>query len=261
MAIIIRTFGVIGIIIFGTFLSLTYSTPTFVEEIGKNFIKSKIQEKTNEKIDTLKPNKNGNTLSIIASKLYENNQQQIDSLKQKIKDKAHEKLADVIAEMRDLDCECRNKWAAHIKKSYEIRLASLEAVNTKVQNFIKIKYMEVATELKQDIRIFTGSNLAIFLLLVAVSFLKPAAIAHLFLPGMLLLASTLICSFFYIFEQNWLMTIIYNDYLGFGYLGYVGVLFLFLCDIVFNSARITTQIINTILQAIGSAAQVMPIPC
>jgi hypothetical protein len=126
---------------------------------------------------------------------------------------------------------------------------------------MKIKYMEVASELKRDIRIFSGSNLAIFILLVVVSFLKPAAMAHLFLPGMLLMTSTLICSFFYIFEQNWLMTIIYNDYLGFGYLGYVGVLFLFLCDIVFNSARITTQIINTILQAIGSAAQVMPIPC
>lgn len=258
MAIIIRTLGVVGIVIFGIFLSLTYSTPAFVEDIGKDFIKSKIQEKTDEKIDSLKPDKNGNALSKIANKLYEKNQKKIDNLKQQIKDNAHEKLADVIAEMRDLDCECRNKWAAHIKKGYEIKLASLQVVNAKIQNFMKIKYMEVATELKRDIRIFAGSNLVIFFLLVIVSFLKPAAMAHLFLPGMLLMASTLICSFFYIFEQNWLMTIIYNDYLGYSYLGYVGVLFLFLCDIVFNSARVTSMIINAILQAIGSVAEVSP---
>lgn len=258
MAIIIRSLGVVGIVIFGIFLSLTYSTPTFVEEIGKDFIKSKIQEKTDEKIDSLKPNENGNTLSKIASKLYEKNQKKIDNLKQQIKNNAHEKLADVIAEMRDLDCECRIKWAAHIKKGYKIRLASLEIVNSKIQNFMKIKYMEVATELKRDVRIFTGSNLAIFFLLIIISFLKPAAMVHLFLPGVLLMTSTLICSFFYIFEQNWLITIIYSDYLGYGYLGYVGVLFLFLCDIVFNSARITSFIINTILQAIGSVAEVSP---
>ena len=79
-----------------------------------------------------------------------------------------------------------------------------------------------------------------------------------FLPSALLLTSTLICSFFYVFEQNWLLTIIYDDYLGFAYLGYLGVVFLFLCDIVLNYARITSAIINAILNIIGSAAYVSP---
>ena len=91
-----------------------------------------------------------------------------------------------------------------------------------------------------------------------VSFLKPKAISHLFVPGALLTGSTLVCSYFYIFRQNWLLTIIYNDYLGFTYLGYVFVVFLFLCDIVFNRARVTTEIINGILNAVGSAASVAP---
>lgn len=123
---------------------------------------------------------------------------------------------------------------------------------------MKKKYMEVATELQRDIRIFTGSNTIVFLLLLLISYLKPKAVNHLFLPGVLLLTATLISSFFYIFEQNWLFTIIYNNYPGFAYLGYVGIVFLFLCDIVFNRARVTTEILNGILNVIGSAASVSP---
>ncbi|QMU61675.1 MAG: hypothetical protein GKR92_08185 [Gammaproteobacteria bacterium] len=160
--------------------------------------------------------------------------------------------------MRDLDCECRKKYAALIKDNFQIRLVSLQAANEKLGDYMKTKYMAVVTELKRDIRIFTGSNMLIFFLLLVASLLKPKAMTHLFLPGVLLVTSTLICSYFYIFEQNWLFTIIYSDYLGYGYLAYVGVLFLFLCDIVFNRGRVTTEIINALLNAIGSAASLLP---
>ncbi len=118
--------------------------------------------------------------------------------------------------------------------------------------------MDVATKLKRDIRIFTASNAAVFILLLLVSFLKPQAITHQFLPGVLLAVSTLICSYFHIFEQNWLLTIIHSSYLGFAYLAWLGIVFLFLCDIVFNRGRITTEILNAIFNAIGSAFSVVP---
>jgi hypothetical protein len=51
--------------------------------------------------------------------------------------------------------------------------------------------------------------------------------------------------------------ILYNDYVGFGYLAYVGVLFAFICDIVFNKALVTTEILNAILQAIRRAVQAL----
>jgi uncharacterized membrane protein YjjP (DUF1212 family) len=136
----------------------------------------------------------------------------------------------------------------------------LQAANDRIVEFVQSKYMEVATELKRDIRIFTASNAAVFLLLLLVSFLKPQAIAHLFLPGTLLVVATVICSYFYIFEQNWLLTIIFSNYLGFMYLAYLGFVFLFLCDIVFNRARVTTTIINAIFRIVGSA-EVEVSPC
>ena len=46
--------------------------------------------------------------------------------------------------------------------------------------------------------------------------------------------------------------------LGLAYLGYLGLVFAFLCDIAFKRARVTTGMVNLILNAIGSAASVVP---
>lgn len=258
MKITLRIAGMAGALLFGTFFYFTYGIPGYVEEIGKEFIKNQILDKTDEKIENLKLDNKDSKLAQLAAKLYQQHQEEIDRIKAQLRSQAHEQLAAVIAEMSNLNCECRRKYAQMYKEAFEFRLASLQAANERLQDFMKTKYMEIAAELKTDVRIFTGSNLLIFLLLLSVSFLKPKAISHLFVPGTLLTTATLICAYFYVFQQNWLLTIIYNDYLGFAYLGYVLVVFLFLCDIVFNKARVTTEIINSMLNAIGSAASVGP---
>jgi len=97
-----------------------------------------------------------------------------------------------------------------------------------------------------------------FLVLLAVSFAKPQAMAHLFVPGVLLVLATLIASTIYIFGQDWFYTILYNDYMGFGYLVYLSVIFSVLMDIVLNKARVTTEIINGVAQGLGSALSVSP---
>ena len=70
--------------------------------------------------------------------------------------------------------------------------------------------------------------------------------------------ATTVAAAFYLPGQDWFYTILYNDYMGFGYVAYIGVIFGFLTDVVFNAARITTQVINSILNAIGSALSVAP---
>lgn len=55
-------------------------------------------------------------------------------------------------------------------------------------------YVEVVADLKRDIRIFSGSSAAMFLLLVASAFLKPGATMQLFVPCLLLVISTLACA-------------------------------------------------------------------
>ena len=73
-----------------------------------------------------------------------------------------------------------------------------------------------------------------------------------------MLLSTGVCSYFYLFEQNWFYTILYSDYTGFGYIVYLVLVFAILCDIVFNKARVTTEFLNACLQAIGQAGAFSP---
>lgn len=254
----LRVLGYIGVFLFGCVFVFTYQTPGYVEDIGKDFIKAELEKKTNEKIDSLTVTVGEGALGRLAKKVYQSQQAEIEGIKEQLKRKTYIKLAAVIAKMNDLNCECRKKYAQMIKEGYEFRLTSVAAAQEKIQEFMKMKYMEIVTELQQDIRIFTAVNASVFALLLLISFLKREAVVHLFLPGILLFLATAICSYFYIFEQNWLLTIIYDDYLGFSYLGYVSVVFLFLCDIAVNKARITTEILNGIFKALDSALSVSP---
>jgi len=84
-------------------------------------------------------------------------------------------------------------------------------------------------------------------------FTKPQVSMQVSMLAGLMLVSTAVSSYFYLFKQNWFYTIIYNDFIGYAYLMYLGIIFLFLCDIIFNKARVTTEIVNALLNALGSS--------
>jgi hypothetical protein len=128
-------------------------------------------------------------------------------------------------------------------------MLSLTAANARLEDVIRGNYLRVVAELKRDLRIFTATNALCFLLLVLATFLRPDALRILFVPALLLVAATLVCSYTYIFDQNWLLTIIYSDYLGFAYFGYLALVFLSLCDILLNRGRVMARITAILLGA------------
>ena len=237
---------------------LTFKTPEWVEQVAFDYIEHEVTAQIDEQIDSIQPPAEKGTLSRFASALYQKNEAEIQQRRESLRRNAHERTATAVADIRNLDCECRAMWAAWLKQEEKARIRLLGKNNAALDQFIFATYANVTDDLKRDIRIFTGTNTLIFLLLLAITVLKPQASLHLFVPGLLLGASTAICSFFYIFEQNWLLTIIHSDYLGFTYFAYLGLVFCFLCDIALNKARITTRIINTMLNAVGSVGGVLP---
>jgi hypothetical protein len=254
----LRMIGAIGAAVFLTFFAFTFSVPGWVEEFAADYIESEAEKRIDSTIDAIRPPESESALGRLAQSMYERNEAEIEQIKDNLRNKVHEQWADALALVRNLDCECRQNWEDWFESGFHTNIALLQAANEQVSSFIHSTYMDVATELKRDIRIFTASNAAVFVLLLLVSFLKPQAITHLFLPGVLLAISTLVCSYFYVLEQNWLLTVIHGDYLGFAYLAWLGLVFLFLCDIVFNRARITTEILNAFFNAVGSAFSVVP---
>lgn len=156
------------------------------------------------------------------------------------------------------DCEKKKVLAHSITSGYLERIKNIDIAQDNLDKVIKGKYLEIVSNLKTDLQIFLGTNCLMFLILFSLSFFKPRAIAHLFFPGVLLFLATLLSSSIYILGQNWFYSILYNDYMGFGYLAYLAVIFGLLLDIAFNKAKVTAEIINGIANAVGSAFSVVP---
>jgi hypothetical protein len=254
----LRAVGILGAALFTFFFALTFSTPQWVERFAVEFIEARVSERVASGIDPLRPLPTKDVAARVAEGLYRQNEAALENIQERFKDGVREVWTTALAEVRDLSCECREKWIEFLAAGTVRRLTSLEAVNRRLTQFIQASYMDVATELKRDIRLFTATNACVFLLLLLVSFLKPQAVRHLFVPGVLLCAATLLCAYFYVFEQNWLLTIIYGDYLGLTYAAYLGGVFLFLCDIALNHGRVTTHLVNGLADAVGSSFALVP---
>lgn len=250
----LRILGLLGVVLFVPLLLLTFANPHIIEQSGKSFIEWKLQSEADKKIDSIRlpePTKLESLLGEKARQFREKTEQELEKVRKELKNDAPVILAAQIAKLRNLDCECRKKWEQSLRVSMQSKLASLEAAKSKLIKYSHAKYMEIVHKLTLDVRIFLAANSIVFIFLFIASYMQPRAIKQLFLPGGLMLVSTGICSYFYIFEQNWLYTIIYNDYTGFAYIGYLVFVFAILCDIVFNKARVTTEVLNSCLQAIG----------
>lgn len=257
---ILRSIGVVGAALFGFFFLLTFSTPQWVERFAVEFIETRVSERVNSSIESWKPASNGGVAGRLAEMLYKQNQEELEQFKQQFRNGIRETWAAALAQVRDLDCECREKVLNLLEAGTLGHLLSLEASKDRLTAFIQASYMDVATDLKRDIRVFTATNAGVFLLLVLVSFLKPQAVRHLFVPALLLCIAALSCAYGYVFEQNWLLTVIHGSYLGFAYATYLGLVFLFLCDIVMNRGRVTTRLVNGVLDAFGGAISALT-PC
>jgi hypothetical protein len=254
----LRGAGVIGAALFGFFFALTFSTPQWVEQFAVEFIETRVSEKVNSGIEGLRPEGGDSMLSRVVGSLYRQNEAALEDLKLQFKNGIRETWAAALAEVRDLDCECREKLLSFLESGTLLHLQSLTAVEERLTDFIQASYMDVATDLKRDIRIFTATNAGAFILLVLISFLKPQAVRHLFVPGLLLLVATLLCAYGYVFEQNWLLTVINGSYLGYAYAVYLGAIFLFLCDIALNRGRVTTQLANGVVHGLGGVFSLLP---
>lgn len=120
------------------------------------------------------------------------------------------------------------------------------------------KYDKVMDELRADLKIFTGSNAIMLAFAFLLSVFKGKAAAHLAPISFMLTASTVLMALWYVFGQNWVMTIIFSDYWGWGYSIFLAAIGAFLLDIALNAARITSVVFNTLSSAVGSAFHFVP---
>lgn len=248
----------LGTILFFIVFLYSFTSPYKIEKHATPFIKKEIQKKVDTKINNFGQNDTESKLKKISLSILEKNQEKINKFKIALQENLPNKIASAVAKMQDLSCECRDKYSKFIKTSFNLSILNLEEANEKLTSFMKMQYMKIVQNIINDFRVFAGSNLLFFLLASILLFVKPQANLHISVVAGLLSLSTIISSYFYIFKQDWFYSIIYQDFLGYFYLLYMGIIFLFLCDIILNKAKITTEIINFILNAIGSTFSASP---
>lgn len=255
---VLRVAGAAGLAAFAFFFALTFYRPQWVETVAADFLEEQVVEEIGSRLVAENPATGFLERLALGQSSY--NDAAVHSLRSQLEGRVHQYLRQALAEVRDPSCTCREIVATWLEAGAATRIAKLLDENDRIKSFIHTNYMKVVRDLEREIRIFTGTTAAAFLLLLLVSFAKPAAARHLLFPGVLLLAATSFCAFLYVFSQNWLLTIIHGDYVGWAYAGYLGLVFLFLCDIALNRGRVVTRMANGISGALGGVVSAFT-PC
>ena len=238
----IMLFSLAGSLFFVTAFVASFVSPGFVERVAKELIRQQVEKRVHEKIESL----SDNVLVSKARALARQHETELSQVKDSLARNLPERINTVVAEMFDLDCECRRTTEQLIRDGYERRISLLSQGKEKLTEFIRVKYMQVASELTREYRIFTATHAFVFLFLSAVALMKRQASLLLLPPALVLLLASLINGYLYLFNQNWLHTILFSDYVGFAYVAYMAVVFAFLCDIAFNRCRVIRKIFEHI---------------
>jgi hypothetical protein len=125
-------------------------------------------------------------------------------------------------------------------------VARLDELNLKLTALIESKYRDVAQSLHREARIFSGANAALFLLLTSIAFLWKCRAVQLLAPTVVLVGAAALTGTIYLVNQDWLSTILLNDYVGLLYLPYLGVALAFILDVVFIGGRISLNLVAAI---------------
>ena len=243
--------GIAGALLFGAAFFASLLDPHFVGQTAKAAIRYHVETKIDEKIGALDSKfLGGQATQIIAG--YG------DKLKSLRAFAASGEISKLLASMGDLSCDCR-KLVETVLTAFSLsEVASLKAAREKLTMLVRAKYMETEANLTREFRIFTGSNAVVFLLLAFAALFKRKAGIHLIPAAIILLVAALVTAGFYLFNQNWFYTVLFDDYVGYGYDAYLAVAFVLLADILLNRGRVVTHVLNTVANAFGSVFSLAP---
>jgi hypothetical protein len=243
-------FSVLATLLFGVAFALSFTDAPLVERAGREMVRIEVEHRVGQQIDSL----SNFYIASQAQRLLRKTDSEIASAREAVRKDIPVKVAQVIANMLNADCECRKRMAAYAQWSENQRFSSLTQVRDKLVALIESSYASVADNLLREFRIFTASNAIAFTLLALIIRFRGQSTLQLVVPAVILLAAVGTTGGLYLFNQNWLHTIVFGQYVGMAYAAYLAAVAIFFADIFLNKARLTTKALNVILQLFGSVA-------
>jgi hypothetical protein len=251
---LILTVGLLGAVLFAGAWLLSFTHPLLVEQGARELLRIEVEKRVGEKLDSLSDSR----IAVFAQRTLGRTDAQIEEAKLRIREDVAGRVANIVADMLNADCSCRQRLVAGARQFEGEHLASLVQARERLDGLIESAYASVAHSLMREYRIFTGSNAIAFALLALVAFVRKGAKLQLLLPAIVLVGAVAITGGLYLFNQDWLHTIVFGDYVGWAYAACLSVAVLALGDILMNRARVCTQLVNAFLNVVGSAASAVP---
>ncbi len=229
----------VGTLLFGSLFVLSIASPISIERWARTAIEHEVEKRAGEDLHALSET----SLVRRAKAVIEKNKR--DSAFDRILFAVlHNEVEHVVARMQDVSCECRKRVLKFIDETAGENIRRLGSINAHLTNLIESKYAQVSQSLIREVRIFSAANALVFVTLGLVTLLRRDSRRSLLAPTFVLLASASVVGYFYLFRQDWMQTILFNDYVGMWYFGYLGIAMAFLADIVLNKGRVTAIFIS-----------------
>lgn len=244
----ILAIGLAGLVLFGLPLAFTYLSPIHVERAARSFIQTRIEHQIRDELGL--GAEGPRHVGRLAEALSNRHKAEIGELRERLADVLSDQVARGVARMQNANCECRELMRQWLYGATQSRISSLQRAEPQLHQIIEGKYGVIVSNLLRDFRTFLGINLLAFALLLMVAITKPSRTRQLLVPAILLAAAGFAATTVYLFGQNWFFTILYGDFIGWGYGVWLALIFGFLCDIVLFKARVTTRVADTFSSAI-----------
>lgn len=240
-----------GAFVFAFGLAVSYARPTAIESLGAKLIRIQVERDVRAAVQSPA----GAALVRLGSAALRRKQREAEALGRTAAG-LRARIDQVSREMRDPACECRLASAAAVV--LESRAGRLKSVEERLTGLIRSRYQGVAAALMREFRIFCTANGLVLLLLGLAAVARPRAGVHLMLPAAILVGAAIVVGSLYLFQQNWLHTIVFGEYVGLYYFGYLAAAALGLGDVLLNRGRLTTWMINGVANGVGAAVSVSP---
>jgi hypothetical protein len=181
-------------------------------------------------------------LGAYANRLVGNLQDKAHALKKRWQEGLVDLVADILAKDCPSDCmatpELRSA-ARQVADAYFLKgMAVTDAGLQKIRGLVVEEFAAVRAAVRWDISIFSACNAAAFLCSIALS-LYSRHTARALLPVSLALSlATVLAAFWYFTSQNWLLVLLFNDYMGWTYMVMLCAIFAVFVAILRKAGRI-----------------------
>lgn len=248
------TLSLTGFIILASLFGLSFSTPIAIERVARKVVQIEIETRIGQRFEYLT---NANIASL-AQRAASQIDREVEFDLPAFRDQLLASTNRVMDNMLDANCECRQRLVKLVDRTYSLGVLSLQRDHESLTRMIESIYASVSNNLIREFRIFTGSNALALAILFLTTLCRRGASLQLLLPAIVIFGAMLATASVYLFNQNWLHTIIYGEYVGYSYLAYLATVTAFIGDIVFNKARATTVLFNAAANIAGSTLTTSP---